>query len=402
MQSILRGIAKYVIGVAALLVSLLLILLLIVFIRYPNEYVIRVLKWRDADVFDYQKFPERVLEPPPVPFVFTENIDEEYVRRAFREAVSVTDLDEMLRNTKTQAFLVIKNDTIVYEKYFNNTERHSIVTSFSVAKSFASALIGKAISEGYLSGIDEAITNYIPELAGRDGRFRDITIRHLITMSSGIKYKEYPFGDDAKTYYYTDLRQLALEHTSIDRPPGERFHYNNYNPLLLGIVLERATGMTVTEYLQRSIWDPLGMEFPGSWSIDSETSGFEKMESGINARAIDFAKFGRLYLRRGNWEGVQILPEAWVDESTAPGPVTDYRAYYPESGIFTDGRGYYGYHWWGRKRGDGYDYSALGNHGQYIYISPKSNLIIVRHGERYGRSDWLRVFYEVAGYMAGE
>jgi CubicO group peptidase (beta-lactamase class C family) len=350
MRSYLRKIGTYIFIILGLIISLLIVLLLILFIRYPDEYIVRVLKWRDADVYDYMKFPERILEPPPETFIFTENIDESYIRQAFREAAAVADLDAMLRDTKTQAFIVIKNDTLLYEKYFNNTQRHSIVTSFSVAKSFASALVGKAIDEGYLSDVNDPITKYIPELAERDGRFRDITIRHLIMMSTGIKYKEYPFGDDAKTYYYTDLRKLAVEHTSIERPPGEHFHYNNYNPLLLGILLERATGMTITDYLQRTIWHPLGMEFPGSWSIDSESSGFEKMESGLNARAIDFAKFGRLYLQRG----------------------------------------------------DGYDYSALGNHGQYIYISPKSNLIIVRHGERYGRSGWLRLFYEVAGYMADQ
>ena len=314
--------------------------------------------------------------------------------------MSVDDLDEMLRDSRTQAFIVIRNDTLLYEKYFNNTERHSIVTSFSVAKSFASALVGKAIEDGYLSGVDDPITKYIPELALRDGRFRDITIRHLITMSSGINYKEYPFGDDAKTYYFADLRKLALEHTLIERPPGERFHYNNYNPLLLGIIIERATGMTVTDYLQRSIWNPLWMEFPGSWSIDSEASGFEKMESGINARAIDFAKFGRLYLHRGMWNGVQVLTDTWIEESASPISITDYNAYYPDEGIFSDGRGYYSYHWWGIRRDNGYDFAAVGNHGQYIYISPNSNIIIVRHGERYGRTSWLQLFYDVAGYMS--
>jgi hypothetical protein len=189
MRSYLRKIGTYIFIILGLIISLLIVLLLILFIRYPDEYIVRVLKWRDADVYDYMKFPERILEPPPETFIFTENIDESYIRQAFREAAAVADLDAMLRDTKTQAFIVIKNDTLLYEKYFNNTQRHSIVTSFSVAKSFASALVGKAIDEGYLSDVNDPITKYIPELAKNvTGDSRNITIRHLIMMSTGIKY----------------------------------------------------------------------------------------------------------------------------------------------------------------------------------------------------------------------
>ena len=397
MRRYIRKTGLYIVGIIIIFFIGMSIFLVVQFIQHPNEYVIRVLKWRDADVYDYQKFPERVLTASPALFFFPENRNEPYLHRVFREAASIDDLDQMLRHTRTQAFIVIKSDTIIYEKYFTTAGRNSIVTSFSVAKSFASALVGKAVEDGYITSVDAPITRFLPELIERDRRFGDITIRHLITMSSGIKYREYPFGDDAKTYYYTDMRKLALERTRIQEVPGIRFHYNNYNPLLLGIILERATGMTVTEYLQKTIWDPLGMEFPGSWSIDSEESGFEKMESGINARAIDFAKFGRLYLHRGKWDGVQVLPPGWIDESTSPVSINDYDRYYPERGIFSDGRGFYSLYWWGIQRDDGYDYAAVGNHGQYIYISPKSNLIIVRHGERYGREGWLQLFYSIAG-----
>ena len=204
------------------------------------------------------------------------------------------DFDAFLAKNRTQAFIVIQDDAILYEQYFNGASRDSIVTSFSTAKSFTSTLIGIAISEGYIHSVDDPITDYLPELAERDPAFANITIRDLLMMSSGIKYVEFPFvnGDDAKTYYYPDLRQLALEDTHIVGLPGEQFHYNNYHPLLLGMILERATGTSVANYLQEKIWKPVGMEYPGSWSLDEH--GFEKMESGINARAIDFAKFGRL------------------------------------------------------------------------------------------------------------
>jgi CubicO group peptidase (beta-lactamase class C family) len=167
------------------------------------------------------------------------------------------------------------------------------------------------------------------------------------------------------------------------------------------MILERATGMSVSAYLEAKIWQPLGMEFDASWSLDSKSAGFEKMESGINGRAIDFAKFGRLYLKNGNWDGTQVVPAEWVAESTRPDASLNNEAYYPNDFIFKSGRGYYGYLWWGLWREDSnYDFSALGNHGQIIYVSPQKNLIIVRNGESFGEfgggQDWLNMFYQFA------
>jgi CubicO group peptidase (beta-lactamase class C family) len=281
----------------------------------------------------------------------------------------------ILKGNQTQAFIVIQDDTILYEKYFSGATRDTIVTSFSCAKQWDSALIGAAIDDGYIQSVDDSITDYLPELAERDPAFSDITIYDLLRMSSSIEYDGLGGleGDDSKTYYYPDLRKLALEETIVVDSPGSGFLYNNYHPLLLGMILERATGMSVTDYLEIRIWQPIGMEFDGSWSLDSETSGFEKMESGINGRAIDFAKFGRLYLNNGNWDGTQVLPADWIVESTRPD--TDSVGYYP----------YYKYAWESKVRGESdYDYYAEGHNGQGIYVSPHNNLIIVRNGEAYG------------------
>ena len=263
--------------------------LLYAYLAYPAEFVNRMLRWGDADVYDYQKFPERVLETSGSPFEFSLDLDEERVRTQFELASDIDDFDSFLEKNRTQAFIVIQDDAILYEEYFNGASRDTIVTSFSTAKSFTSALVGIAISEGRIHSVDDPITGYLPELAERDPAFGNITIRDLLMMSSGIKYAEPP--EDAKTYYWPDLQQLVLEETKIEGTPGEKFHYNNYHPLLLGMILERATGTSVANYLEEKIWKPVGMEFPGSWSLDE--AGFEKMESGINARAIDFAKFGR-------------------------------------------------------------------------------------------------------------
>jgi CubicO group peptidase (beta-lactamase class C family) len=132
------------------------------------------------------------------------------------------------------------------------------------------------------------------------------------------------------------------------------------------------------------------MAYDGWWSLDSEQSGFEKMEAGLNGPARDFARFGQLFLQNGEWNGEQVLPPAWVQESTSVDPATQNETYYAHAwgpDVYDDGRGYYKYMWYGFFRGGdagGYDFAALGDHGQIIYVAPSKNLVIVRHGTSYG------------------
>jgi len=402
-EDIMKTLGKVALVILVALVGLVGLVLVWAFLSYPAEYVMRGIRWGDADVYDYQKFPARSVAANPSPFQFEEEPADAMVQALFELNPAINDLGDFLEQNNTQAFIVIQNDAILYEKYFNGASRDTIVTSFSVAKSFTSALIGTAIADGFIQNVDDPITDYIHELAERDPAFANITIHDLLRMSSGIKYRETWFlnGDDTKTYYYPDLRHLALEETTVIETPGSYFLYNNYHPLLLGMILERATGIPVAAYLEAKIWQPIGMEFDGSWSLDSESTGFEKMESGINGRAIDFAKFGRLYLNNGNWDGTQVVPADWVAKSTRPDASHISGGYYPDEFIFKSGDGYYGYLWWGiRREESNYDFVALGNHGQFIYVSPKKNLIIVRNGESYGEFDgaqgWLDMFYQFA------
>jgi CubicO group peptidase (beta-lactamase class C family) len=165
------------------------------------------------------------------------------------------------------------------------------------------------------------------------------------------------------------------------------------------MILERATGMPVTTYMQGRLWDPLGMEFAGSWSTDSVKSDFEKMETGVNARAIDFLKLGALYLDGGSWQGKQLISKDWVEESTSPLLPDNYAAYYNDFVKAMPGQGYYKYMWWGMAHDDGtYDFTAEGDKGQYIYVSPRKNMVIVRNGVDYGIPShaWLALFYGFA------
>jgi CubicO group peptidase (beta-lactamase class C family) len=383
-----RAIRVLLIGVG----SLLLIVGVVAVAGYlaaPDFYLTRAIFWRESDYKDLEKFPARTIHNAPPTFRFDElPADNPYASQI--ESIANTynngDFENYLDASGTTAFLVVHDDKLLYEKYFNGYDGTSVQTSFSMAKSFASALVGIAVDEGHIKSVDEPITNYVPELLERDERFESITIRHLLTMTSGIKYEEggtLPWGeeaDDTKTYYATDLRELAIENCRIEGEPGEYFEYNNYNPLLVGMILERATGMSVSRYMEERLWKPVGMEADGSWSLDSTQSGFEKMESGVNARARDFARFGMLFAKEGSWRGEQLIPREWVEESTRPDTSTD-----PSRN--------YQYFWWVNTPDGENHFSARGNYGQYIYVAPEKDLVIVRLGKEEGEKGY--------GYWAG-
>jgi CubicO group peptidase (beta-lactamase class C family) len=367
------------------------------YLSAPNFYLTRTIFWGESDYKDHEKFPARTIHNGPSVSRFdklpADNRYASQIEAIARDTNNGESLEEYLDASGTTAFLVIHDDRLLYERYFDGYDESSIHTSFSMAKSFASALVGIAIDEGHINSVNEPITNYIPELLEKDERFESITIRHLLTMSSGIKYEEggdlhwSEEADDTKTYYATDLRKLALENSRIEGKPGEYFEYNNYNPLLIGMILERATGMSVSRYLQQKLWKPMGMEADGSWSLDSTENGFEKMESGVNARARDFARFGMLFAEEGNWEGRQLISRGWVEESTRADTSTD-----PSQD--------YQYFWWvNTPEGETHHFSARGNYGQYIYVAPEKDLVIVRLGKEEGEQGydyWIYLFEELA------
>jgi CubicO group peptidase (beta-lactamase class C family) len=345
----------------------------------------RALIWGDADVGDQFRFPARDI--PTSDNTSALPIGTEIDPPAVGGS-GPRELDALLRGTGTLAFVVAHDDEIVYERYFGGADPEDRQTSFSVAKSLLSTLVGIAIDKGFIASVEDPVTDYVPELAERDPLFERITLRHLLTMSSGLRYWEtdlpWPWTDDTVTYYGTDLRDAALSATAIEGPPGEEWHYNNYNPLLLGLVLERATGMSVSEFMSTRLWRPLGAERDATWNLDSEDSGFEKLESGLNATPRDYARFGLLFLRGGEWNNQRIVPEEWVREATA----TDTNG---------DPASHYQYYWWVDEERPG-RYYALGNLGQFIYIAPDANAVIVRSGREWGVDSrtWIGVFRDVA------
>ena len=330
-----------------------------------------------ADIKDHQKFHSRPLHANASPFNFqTTNSG------TFPKELNNVPFETYLEDNKTVAFLIIKNDTIQYEKYFKGYDQQNIVPSFSMAKSVTSILIGCAIDDGFIQSVDEPITKYIPEMT-KNG-FDKVTIKHLLQMTSGIKFNESyvnPFGDAASFYYGRNLRK-EIRKIKLKTPPGEKFEYLSGNTQLLGLVLERSLkDRTITSYLQEKIWTPLGMEYDASWSIDRKKNGLEKTFCCLNARARDFAKIGRLYKNNGNWNGKQIVSQKWVEESTkidtTEGSANSYQ-----------------YQWW-LPTPNG-DFMSEGILGQYIYVNPTKDLIIVRLGKNEGKADWTNIFTSLA------
>jgi len=352
-----------------------------------NTHAGRFILWNVVEVLDHKKFPFREIATTPPFFLFKHDpaMERQYAD-IFSSTVDQyygvpqgTNFDIFLRSLGTTAFIVTKDDVILYEKYFNGHTRDSVEKTLSVTKSIASALVGIAVDEGLIRSIDEPMTDYIPRLKGKglDG----ITVKHLMMMTSGLKFRTgfLPWDEFTKSYYEPNLRKLVTTDVTVEEPPGEHFLYHEYHAALLGIILEKATHMTVSEFLQEKIWKPLGMEYPATWSLDSTEDGLESIASGLNARAIDVAKIGRLYLKKGLWDGKRIISERWVTESTTPETHVP-SDYYPE--WFREQNIYYKYMWWGHSLGNGdYNFYGFGFLGQMIYICPRKQLIIVRFGK---------------------
>ena len=335
----------------------------------------RMIAFGFSDIKDYKRFPSRALQPSPEPFFFDR--DEAKIAKGF------PDLDSLVAHSKTVAFLIVHRDTLKYERYAQGYERDSWVASFSMAKSFTGALVGLAIEDGYIKSVEDKVVDYIPELRKQEG-WEEVTIEHLLYMTSGAKHAENyfnPFAGVAKSYYGRRLDRQAKK-VKLELKPGERFHYKSINTQLLGEVVTRATKRNLTDLLQEKIWTPIGMQYAASWSCDRRgEQGREKAFSSINATAIDFAKFGRLYMNGGKWEGKQVIPEAWVRKSTAY-----------EEGVKGDVNGYQ-YQFW--IQGEGI-FTAEGHLGQFVYVNLPKNLLMVRLGKNYGKVSWYRIFKQIA------
>ncbi|WKY46578.1 serine hydrolase [Eubacteriaceae bacterium ES3] len=348
------------------------------------------------NVYDFTHFPTKEILPAADAYRFVEDKKPELfksIRYHNKGSLIESEFIPFMESSDTTAFIVIKDDKLIFEEYFNGHSRESLSRVFSITKSFTSALIGIAIDQGLIKSVDDPIKKYLPEI--KDEKTGSLTIRNLLLMQSGITFKEgvEPWTDDVKQYFSTDIKKRVLNLKTSD-PVGEYFHYNDYYLQFLTMILERVSNKKAGVLLQEKIWTELGMEYPALMVVDSQKCNFEKMESGLCATAIDLAKFGRLYLNDGLWNDKSILSDRWIKESVVSDSIKakSYYKYYqdkPWGRWFDTGKGYYKYLWWGyRADEETDDYFAMGILGQFIYISPRKKTIVVRLGKQWGISGW--------------
>ena len=365
---------------------------------YLSRYMLYFLRNKfKQPIDDYHYFPYKTIDKSENIFKFKKEKTSDLFKTIsynLKSEQKTFNFNEFMISSKTTSFIVIKNDKILYENYFNGYNRDSISRFFSVTKSITSALIGIAIDEGLIKSINEPIEQYIPEFNGQ--KIGSLTIKNLLEMDSGINYKEghFPWTDDVKQYFTPDVKSLVLN-LNVEDKIGEFFHYNDYHLHILALILERVTNNSIKSFLEEKIWKQVDMEYPALITVDSIENGFERMESGLCARAIDLAKFGRLFLNNGKWNGKRIISEKWVCESTNMNNLKDspnlfmYYTKHPWGLWFNSGKAYYKYLWWGYKINDcEYDYFAMGTGGQILYISPRKNSIAVRLGNEWGIKGW--------------
>ena len=299
--------------------------------------------------------------------------------------------DQLLAQNHTGAFLVVRDDAVVYERYFGRVTRTTQLPSFSMSKTFAAVLVGCAVHDGLFRSIDDRLVAYVPELASKRG-YGDITLEQLLRMTSGINFIEDSYAGGA-FYYTTDLRARMYAY-DVKWPAGTHYLYGSVSMQLLWDAMNRRLGgKTVAQYFQERVWGPMGAEHPAVWSLDSASSGIEKLFGGFSATTRDHARIGLLFLHGGVLDGREVVPPEWIHESLVVDPV---------AGIVqtTDGnvkRGKYQWFWSLDERSY---YFAKGYRGQYVFVIPDKHMVFVRFGDDYGDVDWPALFMQIADSLA--
>lgn len=321
-----------------------------------------------------QKFSSRKVEPSETIFHLEKNLKdlpEDYMYLGEKHSVN-----DFIKRTNTTGLIVIQDDKITYEEYFNGYKETDRMITWSVSKSIISALIGIAIEEGYINDVYDYVTDYVPSLL-KSG-YREVTIKDVLQMSSGIKFNE-DYFDNNSDVNQMGARSLGLGKSLEDllvsltreRTPGTYNRYVNSDTQVLGMVLREATGVDIATYTQEKLWKPAGMEFDAHWLTDS--AGVESAFGGFNASLRDLARFGLLYLNKGFMMGNQIIPKKWITDSITPDAPHLLPGENPNSSWILG----YGYQWW-IPEGIENDFLGMGIYGQAIYINPKRNTVIVK------------------------
>ena len=278
-------------------------------IIYLSELVSVIYKIQrtDADITDYKFFDN--IEIPK-----SKNPQAWPIHKNYNKANSTDKLISKNTSLGTIAFLIIKNDSIWHEKYYEGYDKNSFSNSFSMSKSIVSATMGRAIDEGFFNNINDKVGFYIPEY--NEGFASELTIGDLSSMSSGMKWNEsYTniFGVTARAYVGSNLNKL-IKSRPIIKKPGESFEYLSSDTQLLAMTIEKATKRKLSDLVYDWFWNPMGAENNALWQVDNIKTNTEKAYCCFNSNARDFARFGKLYKDNGLWNSKRLLDSAFVKD----------------------------------------------------------------------------------------
>lgn len=351
------------------LLSLIVLIIALLYLT-GNQYVIRGFQLvylrgnTTANIDDYKDFATNtIVAGRPQPWESHELYNK----------IPLTDtLKTELERFESASFFVAKNGKALWEYYWDGYSDKSNTNSFSMSKSVVTMLLGKAIEQGYIKSLDQPITDFLPEF--KDDPFgKKCTVGDLSAMTSGFDWKEdyyFPINPTAKAYYGKNIEKQMLSRKFIAEPGGH-FNYISSDTQLLGIILQRAVGISISRYLQEEFWQPMGMEQDAYWSKDM-ADGMEKAYCCLYSNARDFGKFGQLLLQQGNWNGKQILDSVFVEKMITP----NHKA-------FNDGEyEKYGYSIWTDYEHQPNFYGLMGHLGQRVIVVPSEDLVIVRLGKQ--------------------
>lgn len=278
-------------------------------------------------------------------------------------------VEQFLTDTKTTALLVIQDDSIRYEKYYMGGSENTLFVSNSIGKSFVSALFGIALSEGAITSVEDPLGTYIPAFRGT--ALEDIPLKACLQMASGIDFDE---ENDMNLFSLKTLLGIpairAIAKYGVQEKPFTRRRYQSINTEILGEVIVQATGKSLAAYMEEKLWTQIGVQHDAYWTLNNEK---ELAMGGLSISLRDYARFARLYLHNGRYNGKQILPAQWIKDSLdASAPYAKPHA----NGIPYDALGY-GYQWW-IPAGSEQEFAAIGVYGQWIYGNPTNHTIIVK------------------------
>ncbi len=314
-------------------------------------------------IYDLNVFPHTTIDKAKVPF--------NWQRHEKYNSFTFDKFEKKYHNRLgTKSFLVFKNDTLLFEKYFGNHNQETVSNSFSAAKTVIGLLIGIAIEEGKIKSVDEPVGNYLPEF-NENGR-NDVTIRHLLLMAAGFDWRESgsnPISEAAEAYYGDDLYGLVTRQQVVEKP-GTKFNYQSGDSQILGFVLQKATGKSISEYTEEKLWKPMGAGHNAYWSLDKE-SGDEKAFCCLYATPRDFSLIGLLILNEGKIGNKQVVPKWYIHEMVKTPKLST------EENIQNLR---YGWHIWTYKNHGKPIYYCRGLKGQYIIAIPDKKMVVVRLG----------------------